>query len=359
VWHTPLGQPYWNERAYYAFSSDEISIIESATETLYGLFVAAAQHVIDHDRLGEFGIPACAHDAVRQAWRARPPSLDYGRFDLGYDGVGPPKLFEFNCDTPTSLVEAAVVQWDWKEDVFPALDQFNSLHDRLVDRWRMIGADWAPGLVHFTYQEDDTGEDAVTVAYLRDTAREAGLTSEGILIGDLGWDGEHRQFVDLRMRPITRLYHLYPWEWLVAESFAEPLLESLRRTSWIEPIWKMMWSTKAILPILWELFEGHPNLLPASREPPAAGDYVRKPLLSREGANVTLYRDGNVAARSSGPYGGEGSVYQALFPLPDLDGAHPVLGSWVVGGVPAGLGIREGGLITGDTARFAPHVIAD
>ena len=114
------------------------------------------------------------------AWTAEPPCLNFGRFDLGYDGIGPPKLFEFNCDTPTSLLEAAVIQWAWKEQVFPDADQFNSLHDKLVAKWKDI----APFLsheapVHFSHAHESTGEEAVTTAYLMDTAREAGEGEEG------------------------------------------------------------------------------------------------------------------------------------------------------------------------------------
>ncbi|NWP29040.1 glutathionylspermidine synthase family protein, partial [Escherichia coli] len=85
------------------------------------------------------------------AWEEEPPALNFGRFDLGYSGDGPPKLFEFNCDTPTSLVEAAVIQWDWKEAVFPALDQYNGLHERLVDKWRDIAPLLPGGHVHFAH----------------------------------------------------------------------------------------------------------------------------------------------------------------------------------------------------------------
>ncbi|MGK3844921.1 glutathionylspermidine synthase family protein, partial [Enterococcus faecium] len=94
----------------------------------------------------------------------------------GYDGAGPPKLFEFNCDTPTSLLEAAVVQWDWKEAVFPALGQYNDLHEALVAKWRDI-APYLPPRVHFAHADEDSGEDAVTVAYLRDTAEAAGIAT--------------------------------------------------------------------------------------------------------------------------------------------------------------------------------------
>jgi glutathionylspermidine synthase len=69
---------------------------------------------------------------IREAWAAQPPSL-YGRFDLAWSGTGPPKLLEYNADTPTSLVEAAVAQWYWLEQVHPGGDQFNSLHERLVE----------------------------------------------------------------------------------------------------------------------------------------------------------------------------------------------------------------------------------
>ena len=52
-----------------------------------------------------------------------------------------------------------------------------------------------------------------------------------------------------------------------------------------------------MLPLLWEMFPGHPNLLPAFFEddPNAATlgtSFVRKPLYSREGANVALISEG-------------------------------------------------------------------
>ena len=100
------------------------------------------------------------------------------------------------------------------------------------------------------------------------------------------------------------------------------LLESLPTTAWIEPIWKMLWSNKAILPILWSLFPGHPNLLEASWHP-LVGDKARKPLLAREGANVALIRNGQTIAEAPGDYGAEGHVYQRLFELPGSGDQRP------------------------------------
>ena len=51
----------------------------------------------------------------------------------------------------------------------------------------------------------------------------------------------------------------------------------------IEPAWKMLLSNKGLLPILWELFPDHPNLLPCFESPePLGGNYAQKPRLSRE-----------------------------------------------------------------------------
>jgi glutathionylspermidine synthase len=356
VWHTAGGAPYWNESAVYRFTLAEIEMIEQATADLYTMVLNAGQYVVDNRLFERFGIPDWCEPLIIDAWNSEPPALNYGRFDLGYDGKGPPKLFEFNCDTPTSLLEAAVVQWAWKEEVFPTADQFNSLHDKLITKWRDIVPYLSSPLVHFAHARENTGEDAVTTAYLLDTARQAGLACEPILMTDVGWASG--RFYDLQEREIRTLYHLYPWEWLVHEPFGRNLIENQGRTVWIEPIWKMIWSNKAILPILWDLYPRHPNLLWATSDAPASDSYVKKPILAREGANVTVVKGGQQIAASDGPYSGTNPVYQGLFDLPDFDGARPVLGSWVVDGEPAGMGIREDGLITGNLSRFTPHIIS-
>ncbi|MGK3833502.1 glutathionylspermidine synthase family protein, partial [Enterococcus faecium] len=85
--------------------------IEQASEELGRLFLAAGDYVVREHRFAEFGIPDWCVPLIIEAWEHEPPALNYGRFDLGMDGNGTIKLFEFNCDTPTSLIEASVVQW--------------------------------------------------------------------------------------------------------------------------------------------------------------------------------------------------------------------------------------------------------
>lgn len=355
VFHTIDGQTYWDESAAWSFTPRQIEEIESATAELYRLYLAAGQNIIDRKLYRWFGIPDWCIPLIEKTWEEEPPSLNYGRFDLGYDGKSAPKLFEFNCDTPTSLLEASVVQWHWKEEAAPGSDQFNSIHEKLVARWKALA--WnIDNYCTFAHAHDEAGEDMMTVAYLRDTALEAGVQNSALGMEDIGWAKDGKCFVDLDNRRINALYKLYPWEWLVNEPFAKHIAESMDSTAWIEPIWKMLWSNKAILPLLWELFPDHPNLLPAYFES-MGGDEVRKPIFAREGANVTLFRNGEVLTSSGGDYGAEGYIWQRTYDLPGKGNNRPVIGSWVVDGDPAGMGIREDGPITGNGARFVPHVI--
>ena len=358
IWHSEGDNPYWDESACYAFTLAEIEMIEAATEELYQLFLKAGDKIVSRpDVLEVFGIPAFCHKAIKAAWKDDPPSLNYGRFDLGYNGRGDPKLFEFNCDTPTSMLEAAVVQWDWKEEVFPGLDQFNSLHEKLIGRWAEIRHRLHGQRVWFTHSADPSHEDTITTTYMRDLASQAGLETHAVLIDDIGLDAGGR-IVDREDQLITALFKLYPWEWIVSEAYGEDILRHMPETAWIEPIWKMIWSNKAILQVLWTMFPNHPNLLAASVDrDEIGGSYVAKPFLAREGANIEVVERGETLARSAGGYREGLTMYQELYALEDFGKGYPVIGSWVVDGEAAGMGIREDGLITGNRARFIPQII--
>jgi glutathionylspermidine synthase len=344
-----MGGTYWDESACYAFSAGEIDRIEEVAAEMHRLCVQAADEVVRSGRYAEFAIPEAFRELVAASWREREPTL-YGRFDFSWDGDGEPKLLEYNADTPTALLEASVVQWQWLEDVHPGADQFNSLHEKLIARLQSLRGP-ARGVIHFASARDSE-EDLGTVEYLRDCALQAGWDARHIAIEDLGWDGE--RFVDLEEAPVETLFKLYPWEWLAREEFGRHLLG--RPAALIEPAWKMLLSNKALLVLLWEMNYGHPNLLPAHFSPQKFGaDYVRKPLLSREGANVTIRSRGTVRAQPGG-YGSEGYVYQGIAPLPAFDNRYPVIGAWIVGEEAAGIGIREDDSpITRNSSRFLPH----
>jgi glutathionylspermidine synthase len=362
--HTLDGERYWDERAYYAFSLEEIERqIEAATGEIDAMCLELAARAVDDEvLLRRLKIPEAFWPLISDSWHNDEQSL-YGRLDLSFDGRGPAKLLEYNADTPTSIFEAAVFQWTWLEQamerrIIPTrADQFNSIHERLIEAWKELGAGAHLHLAGTSGNEEDLG----TLAYLEDTARQAGLQTTLIDIEDIGWREDTGCFVDLDNRPIDLAFKLYPWEWMFHDAFGANLQRA--PTRWIEPPWKALLSNKGILPLLWEMFSGHPNLLPAFFEddPRAASlgaSFVRKPLYSREGANVTLVTGGVALAEQEGPYGAEGFVRQALSPLPDFSGFYPVVGSWLVAHAPCGLSIREDeNPITGNTSRFLPHAI--
>ena len=348
---------YWDESRCYRFTADEIDTLEAAAGELHARCLDAVEHVVTHNRLAQLAIPEAWRERVARSWRAKDLTL-FGRFDLAYDGSGPPKLLEYNADTPTALLEASVAQWRWLEQKIrptePEADQFNSLHEKLIASWRAFAVTWSDGtIVHFTCAADSE-EDVGNLDYLRDVATQGGIDARFIPVDAIGWDATAGCFVDESNEEIRVLCKLYPWEWLASESFGPNLLRSPLRV--IEPAWKMVLSNKGILPILWELFPDHPNLLPAYFEPGRiVGDYVQKPLLSREGANVTIHRQGETLA-ADGEYGAEGFVYQAYAPIPRYGSDYATIGAWIVGEEPAGIGIREDeSPITRNTSRFVPH----
>ncbi|GAA4963519.1 glutathionylspermidine synthase family protein [Kineococcus glutinatus] len=356
--------PYWDESAAYEFSEDEADELEAATEELHRMSLVAARRLLDDERLlASLGLPPHAAPMLRRSLEAGGPSL-YGRFDLVYDGSAPPVLLEYNADTPTALVEAAVVQWFWLEDVHPGRDQVNTLHERLVRFWRGQLPAWSGTSVHFAAGQSEPTEDWVTLAYLRDTAREAGLHDEGLRVEDIGWWEEAGRFVDARDRPIDVCFKLYPWEWMLAERFG-PLLDAPSAgITWIEPAWKALLSSKALLVALWEEFEGHPMLVPAALDEPDPGagwarrGVVSKPVYGWEGAGVRVRAGALEETAPPGHTAGQRLVHQQYAELPVFDGNRALVGSWVVGGRAAGLGVRESAnLITDTRARFVPHYL--
>lgn len=348
-YHTIDGETYWDETASYRFESAEIDLLEEATNELQQRCIEAAQHIIDKDLFGRLQIPSHAVPLIVESWEQDQPTL-YGRFDLAYDGQSQPKLLEYNADTPTALLEASVIQWFWLQDQHPQADQFNSIHERLIEAWKGMSID---STLHFCCVAD-APEDLGNLEYLRDTAMQADLQTVQLFMHDIGFDEVSGRYVDLDEVPIDCMFKLYPWEWLVNEYFGRKLATARVRV--IEPAWKMLLSNKGLLAVLWELFEGHPNLLASDLEQgPFRDNYVTKPLLSREGENVTVYRNGQQHA-VEGSYGGKGVVYQQLASIPCFEGNYPVIGSWVIAGEAAGIGIREDRtLVTTNTSRFVPH----
>jgi glutathionylspermidine synthase len=362
--HSAGGTVYWDETVAWSFTLSEIEQgIEAPTADLEQLCLAFVKEAITSGpTMTKLGVPESFHWYIRNSWSRGERNL-YGRLDLAYDGSGPARLLEYNADTPTSLFEASVFQWSWLEDQVAAgalpehADQFNSLHERLVQAFSEIRK--GERFMLHCAAVGDSVEDNATVAYLADCARQAGHQTTELTMSDIGVtaDGE---FTGLNDEPIGVLFKLYPWEWLFREEFAQHLAKC--KTQFIEPPWKALLSTKALLPLLWQMAPNHPNLLEAyfADDPRAASlaDRVEKPVHSREGANIRMIRAGQEVQSTPGSYGDTATVVQALAPTAMFPGGHAIIGSWLVASQPAGMGIREDkGLVTRDSARFVPHFI--
>ncbi len=425
---------YWLEGPYYDFTSSEIDYFEREMRKLFKMCIVAVDRVVEGCPQSPtcntaqevracttdtcliskwYGAPAFAHREIARSWYDDgaenfsgdfSPSV-FGRFDIRYDGNGLPKLLEFNADTPTCLPESAVVQWCWYEHTNQGRDQWNGIHDALKEAWKrnislLIQArTHLPQnlTIHFACDAaEKSGEDLFNTEYMMEVARQAFdeatpeevaqrfggrnvsvkfLWMSDIAAGDVeagdhfydGPDAELRQHIHV-------IYKLYPWEFMCEEPSARQAFRDMgdhgNGTVWIEPPYKMLWSNKALLAVLWKAYRDDPDhnylLLPAyfaDEKPPEMATYVKKPLLGREGANVSIVVNGEEVESYGGPYGDEGFVYQELAALPDFPDSlgrshHPVLGIWMIDGEPAGLCLRESDrLITNNYSRFACHVI--
>lgn len=351
---------YWQEDACYVFTESQIDLLEDATNALHHMYVQAVAHVVKTGDYARLGIDDIAAKQIEDSFGRQAPSL-YGRFDLCFDGINPPKLYEYNADTPTALFEASVAQWYWLQaqgGILRGADQFNNIHERLLVEFESLKPMLGYDTLYLTAVSDSI-EDLTTTQYLQDVAIQAGLQTDYIDIGNIGYRMSDGQFTDLNDNIIRHLFKLYPWEWLLAEEFGQHIASS--NIHLIEPTYKLLMSNKALLTVLWEMFPNHPNLLAASLNPnDISTNVVKKPFFSREGANISLTH-ANQTLSTHGQYGQEGYVYQESKPLPKFSNnqgqdVFAVIGSWIVGHSAAGIGIREDStLITKDTSLFVPH----
>ncbi|HEY4342303.1 MAG TPA: glutathionylspermidine synthase family protein [Steroidobacteraceae bacterium] len=364
--HSIGGEPYWDESVHYRFTLPQIEAgIEQPTQEVHELCMDLVSRAVrDEEYLRRLALPERFWDLIRSSWTRGDPHL-YGRMDFAYDGENPAKLFELNYDTPTSLYEAAVFQWIWLKECVeagqlpPEADQFNSLQEKLTLALGMLVAK-IHGQMHFASVRESI-EDRATVEYLEDLARQAGIRTRYIAMEDIGRTADGR-YTDCDDNVIEAIFKLYPWEFLFADEFSQYL--ECAAATWFEPPWKSILSNKGALALLWELHPQHPHLLPTFFETHSEAastlpcGWVRKPLFSREGANVELMTLQGEHLAAPGPYSDFPYVRQAFHALPKFADSYALIGSWVIGDLPAGIGVREDhSLITRDTARFVPHIV--
>lgn len=345
---------FWNESVYYEFSLEEVEHIESTTEELHNRSLDVVDYVVKNpDILNEFNIPSYAHSVICDSWKYNDPTL-MGRFDLSFNNdTKEIKCLEYNADTPTLAIETALAQWFWLQDVFPGYDQYNSLHEKLIDGYSNLKTTIKGNTFYFTsvsFEEEDVRH----IEYFMDLATQAGLQCSYIPIDRIGWNEIEKSFKDENEYPIKFLHKLYPWEWLLNEQFGKELIHNV---ACLEPLWKCILSNKMFLVYLHKLFPNHPNILYTSVDKPNSGKFVEKPILAREGQNIKIYSDNEIIKYTNGYYDDEKKIYQQYVDLNNF-GNDIIIGSWIVGNTGAGMIIRETDnmIVTGEDA-IIPHII--
>ena len=131
------GSIYWSEGVAYEFTLKQIEQLEDAANELHQMCLSVVESHSTRDYPAYFQIPETAISHIEHSWKQNAPML-YGALISLYDGRNI-KILEYNADTPT-LLEASVAQWLWIEQVsgIANRDQFNSIHEDLIKRWKTI-----------------------------------------------------------------------------------------------------------------------------------------------------------------------------------------------------------------------------
>lgn len=363
--HVINGEKYWDESVRYEFTLEEIETkIEDPTNEIHMMVMSLMDDIVRSDeKMQKLGIPEEHWNTVHESWFNGDQHL-YGRIDLAYDGTNDAKLYELNYDTPTSLYEAGYFQWMWLEDmkqrghISQTADQYNLIQDNLIEAMAIVKKQIREQKLFFSCVKEHK-EDFGTIAYLMDCAAQAGINTDVVFIEDIGIT-EEGWFATDKWDVISNVFKLYPWEHMMVEEYGKFIKSSA--TTFYEPAWKAVLSNKGILPLLWAKFQNHPNLLECYFDDQLRGSvpkgWVKKPIFSREGANIAIVDNDGYVMTTDGPYYDCTKIWQKYNPLPNIDGNYPLIGSWVIGDKASGIGIREdSSLITQDTSRFVPHII--
>ena len=374
-WDWMLGQdtlPYLTNEVVVV-QPDEADAYAQAANELFDMFVAAGQHVIDENRFAELGIPDNLVELIKLSWDDDRHIHLYGRFDLAagpglHTGEASIKLIEFNADTATCLPETAVVQYaHLQANNLDESHQFNSVFESLTTQFRELltsNPDLQPTLLLSAMR--DFPEDDANVTLLGEAAREAGFEIEFDFIDNVEFSADEGIFwqnpKNSQFEKMDFWFKLIPWE-AIAEEEPE-LLQILtqivrkRLALVLNPAYTLLFQSKYILKILWELYPNHPLLLETDTKPLAGRSCVEKVLFGREGANTRILdADGRERQAVDGTYSHYTKVYQLYTEFPKDAAGHTYQAGVFYAGEACGLGFRRGGLILDNRASFVGHII--
>ncbi|WP_292663538.1 glutathionylspermidine synthase family protein [Nitratifractor sp.] len=372
TWHTDSDEtPYLADVLVEVTEAEAEAYYEAGNE-LYDMYVAAGEHVIANNLFHEIGIPFNLVELIKESWENDVHWHLYGRFDLagGIDGK-PIKLLEFNADTPTALFETAIVQWAiLKRNGLDEMAQFNGVYDALLENFkRLVTLEESVESFHERYEGwrflftsiRGNAEEENTVRLLQYIAGEAGYATEFAYIDEIEFDAEEGIFYEGVNYELW--FKLIPWEAIALEEpdLAMLLTQIVRNQKAIifNPAYTLMFQSKGMLKILWDLYPDHPLLLESSFEPIEGKMQVKKPFFGREGGNVAILEsDGStVVTDLQGEYGNFPMLYQEYVDLPSDAEGHRYQAGLFFAYESCGLGYRRGGEILDNLSKFVGHVI--
>ncbi|WP_273404207.1 glutathionylspermidine synthase family protein [Campylobacter avium] len=370
-WHTDKDGSNYLEDEIICISENEANAFYEASNELYDMFVAAAQKVIDENRFDELDIPFNLIDAIKMSWENDVHWHLYSRFDFagGLDEK-PIKLLEFNADTPTTLFETAILQWALlRQNDMNESSQFNSLYESLMDNFkRLITLDDSVDSFDEYYEGwkilfssiAANSEDELTTRLLEHIAKEAGFNTNFSFIDEIEFspEGIFKEGINYEY-----LFKLIPWENIAIEEgeLAMLLTQIIKNQKAIilNPAYTLLFQSKGILKILWELYPNHPLLLETSDKPLKGKKCVKKPMFGREGANVSILdENGDVIQENGGEYSNNKFIYQEFTEL-NSKGENYYQAGVFFAYEACGLGFRKGSLIMDNFAKFVAHYIKE
>jgi len=372
VWHTDSDESPYIADELVVVSEAEAEAYYEAANTLYDMFVEAGDHVVENNLFHEIGIPFNLVEVIKESWENDVHWHLYGRFDLagGIDDK-PVKLLEFNADTPTALFETAVVQWAiLKQNSMEESAQFNVLYEALLDNFkRLVTLDEDVSDFENRYEGwkflftsiRGNSEEENTVRLLQHIATEAGYDTTFAYIDEIEFSSEEGIFYNEENYELW--FKLIPWEDIaLEESDLAMLLTNIiknQKAIIFNPAYTLLFQSKGMLKILWDLYPNHPLLLETSFEPLDGQKQVKKPIFGREGGNVSIIdANTNIIEQVEGDYSNHKMVYQAYTELPtDQEGNSYQAGVFYAYEA-CGLGFRKGGKILDNMSKFVGHIIA-
>ncbi|MBL0708005.1 MAG: glutathionylspermidine synthase family protein [Sulfurimonas sp.] len=372
TWHTDSdGSKYLNDELVVV-SQDEAEAYYQAGNEVYDMFVEAAQYVIDNELFFELGIPFNLIDMIKQSWENDVHWHIYGRFDFaGGIDAKPIKLIEFNADTPTSLFETALLQWALlKENSLDEEKQFNNVYESISKNFkRLICLDedissfdenYDGWKILFSSVEGDDEEEATT-RLLQQMATDAGFNTSFEYLQDVrfGNDG----IFDADENNYEYWFKLFPWEDLATdESELVVTLNEImnnQKAIILNPAYTLLFQSKGIMKIMYDLFPDSPYLLKTSFEPLENTKQVEKTLFGREGANTKIIdANGNIVEQVDGPYDNYNKIYQEYVEFPQDAKKDKYQAGVFFAYEACGLSFRKGGEILDNMSKFVGHVIA-